>query len=92
MEVWERKQRQFECQWDRRDNFEPIYSLCMGSDDLREATCLNRNNKTLSDVLKSEIECGWGGAQGSHTISLLGPLIGALFLTVFPNLIEVFLL
>jgi hypothetical protein len=52
IEVWQRKKRQYVCPPGRRQRLEV--------DDLREARCQDRNNESLIDVLKEEVECGWG--------------------------------
>lgn len=50
--MWQRKKRQYLCPLETRE--------CSEQDDLREARCENRNNESLIEVLKSEVECGWG--------------------------------
>ncbi|KDR14119.1 Chaoptin [Zootermopsis nevadensis] len=55
IEVWLRKKRQYLCPEGRRE--------CLEDDDLREARCENHNNESLIEVLKSEVECGWGSGS-----------------------------
>ncbi|XP_015593421.1 chaoptin isoform X2 [Cephus cinctus] len=44
-------------------------------DNLRETFCLNKNNMSVSQALKADIECGWGGASCFSLPSFLGLLI-----------------
>ncbi|XP_039308071.1 chaoptin isoform X2 [Solenopsis invicta] len=78
IEVWQRKHRQYQedrcISYDEFQNFEREEGdefSCWDNgwdDDLRETFCLNKNNISLSNLLKTELECGWGMA--SHTIEL----------------------
>lgn len=78
IEIWQRKQRQYQedrcTSYDEFKNFEHEENdefSCWDNgwdDDLRETFCLNKNNVSLSNELKIELECGWGAA--SHTIVL----------------------
>ncbi|CAL1688585.1 unnamed protein product [Lasius platythorax] len=78
IEVWQRKHRQYQenrcTSYDEFKNFEHEEGdefNCWDNgwdDDLRETFCLNKNNVSLSNALKMELECGWGAA--SHTIVL----------------------
>lgn len=62
--MWLRKKRQFICSETGRnsgsDDFD--YDCRHASDDLRDAQCGNRNNQSLLEVLKTDIECGWSSA------------------------------
>lgn len=53
--------------------------------DLREATCTNKNSQPLLEVLKSELECGWdAGTQGTANVLLVLMLCGvAVFVGVW---------
>lgn len=78
IEIWQRKQRQYQedrcISYDEFQNFEQEDGdefSCWDNgwdDDLRETFCLNKNNVSLSNSLKTELECGWGAA--SRTIEL----------------------
>lgn len=75
VEFWHRKKRQLLCSaqmWSddlfgttfydsqRDENREAI---CEDTEHgLREATCANKRNDNLVEVLKNELECGWGSA------------------------------
>ena len=88
--MWAKKHRQYEedrCNshyefnnYDREDenDFE-----CWNNgwdDDLRETFCINKNNMTVSDALKTDLDCGWGAASPVQ----LSKLIMFLFsITVF---------
>lgn len=42
------------------------HEICESSqDDLREVRCKNKNNQRLIEVLKTEIECGWGSGASA---------------------------
>lgn len=72
IEFWNRKKRQFLCSshsWTDDDDEELHYSesedrdMCSFNDHgLREVTCSNKKNAPLLEVLKSELECGWGSS------------------------------
>ncbi|XP_072751646.1 chaoptin isoform X2 [Anoplolepis gracilipes] len=77
IEIWQRKHRQYQedrCTSYELKNFEHEEGDefdCWDNgwdDDLRETFCLNKNNVSLSNALKIDLECGWGA--GSHTIVL----------------------
>lgn len=38
---------------------------CDSQDDFREVRCKNKNNQRLVEVLKTELECGWGSGASS---------------------------
>ncbi|XP_067012092.2 chaoptin [Anabrus simplex] len=60
VEVWQRKRHQY---LERRG----------AEDDLREAQCANKNNASLLEIMKSDIECGWG--SGAPRSVLSAPLV-----------------
>ncbi|XP_033217135.1 chaoptin-like isoform X2 [Belonocnema kinseyi] len=72
IEMWQRKHRQY--QEDRCNSHyeltnyereEDIEFNCWDNgwdDDLRETFCINKNNMSVSDILKKELECGWSSA------------------------------
>ncbi|CAH1114704.1 unnamed protein product [Psylliodes chrysocephalus] len=79
IEVWLRKRRQYLCDEDS-PSFTATYRdyTCRHTeDDLRTAYCSNKNNHTVIDVLKTEIECGW-----SDSPRLTGYSLPAIILTV----------
>ncbi|XP_020278724.1 chaoptin [Pseudomyrmex gracilis] len=87
VEVWQRKHRQY--QEDRCNSYEEFKNFereeddefsCWDNgwdDDLRETFCLNKNNLSLSNALKEDLECGWSAA--SH-VSVSNTYILLLFL------------
>ncbi|XP_044258031.1 chaoptin isoform X2 [Tribolium madens] len=63
VEVWERKRRQYLCPNVASSfNFEE-YNCRHTDDGLRNTLCANKNNRSLVEVLKSDIECGWSKAS-----------------------------
>ncbi|XP_050498519.1 chaoptin isoform X1 [Diabrotica virgifera virgifera] len=74
VEVWLRKRRQYLC-----GDSPPVaasftdskYTCRHVDDDLRTALCHNKNNQTVIDVLKSDIECGWSFAPRISTLPVL---------------------
>lgn len=78
MEVWQRKRRQYLC--DSSLNVlppfkSPAYSCRHADDDIRNSECPNRNNQSLIEVLKNEIECGWSSASSNHGFAITFILI-----------------
>lgn len=72
IEMWQRKQRQYyedECGTYTDHIFEPDQDdkyNCWDNgwdDDLRETFCANKNNMSVIEALKTDIECGWGSAN-----------------------------
>ncbi|XP_076287788.1 leucine rich repeat containing G protein-coupled receptor chaoptin isoform X3 [Lasioglossum baleicum] len=74
METWQRKHRQY--QEDRCSTFSEFKNFerneeddvfdCWNNewdDDLRESFCLNKNNVSVLEALKTDLECGWGAAS-----------------------------
>lgn len=77
METWQRKHRQY--QEDRCNTYSEFKNFdrdeedeedgCWNNnwdDDLRESFCLNKNNISVLEALKSDLECGWGAAGYIH--------------------------
>lgn len=77
MESWQRKHRQY--QEDRCTTYSEFKNFerdeeddefdCWDNDwddDLRETFCLNKNNVSVLDALKTDLECGWGAASYIH--------------------------
>lgn len=61
--MWDRKRRQYLCGAapSVKDTLDYENYACMQSpDDLRDVVCENKANKTLIEVLKTDLECGWG--------------------------------
>lgn len=85
IEFWHRKKRQFLCsaQMWSSDLFgtqfydtardEKQQEICEDTEHgLREATCPNKRNENLVEVLKTELECGWGsGGEKLQRISVI---------------------
>ncbi|KYN18187.1 Chaoptin [Trachymyrmex cornetzi] len=73
IEIWQRKHRQYQedqcISYDEFHNFEreEVDEFnCWDNgwdDDIRETFCLNKNNVSLSNLLKTELECGWAMAS-----------------------------
>lgn len=53
--MWDRKRRQYLCDSVPSGCMEPPY-------DFRVAVCHNKANKSLIEVLKTDLECGWNFA------------------------------
>ncbi|XP_069668870.1 chaoptin isoform X2 [Periplaneta americana] len=77
VEVWQRKKRQYLCPSEKRDHGPRCQETGAIEDDLREAQCENRNNASLLEVLKSEVECGWGSRAPNTTPSWLIAIVVA---------------
>lgn len=60
MEVWLRKKRQYICGIPSLQIALTDYCRFV-DDDLRNSKCANKNNESLIEVLKTDIECGWSG-------------------------------
>ncbi|EZA58102.1 Chaoptin [Ooceraea biroi] len=84
IEAWQRKHRQYQedrcTSYDEFNNFEREDGdefNCWDNgwdDDLRETFCSDKNNMSLSNALKIELECGWGAASRivlPNTLALL---------------------
>lgn len=73
IEIWQRKHRQYQedrcISYDKFQNFEREEGdefSCWDNgwdDDIRETFCLNKNNVSLSNLLKTELECEWATAS-----------------------------
>ncbi|XP_011498419.1 PREDICTED: chaoptin [Ceratosolen solmsi marchali] len=73
IEMWQRKHRQYEedrCNSHTElNNFEREEGSeyeCWDNgwdDDLRESFCANKNNMSVAEALKSDLECGWSSAN-----------------------------
>ncbi|XP_066585681.1 chaoptin [Prorops nasuta] len=73
IEMWQRKHRQY--QEDRCTSYDDFHNFehedgdefnCWDNgwdDDLRETFCLNKNNMSVAEALKTDLECGWGAAS-----------------------------
>ncbi|VEN62556.1 unnamed protein product [Callosobruchus maculatus] len=79
VEVWMRKRRQYIC-----EHSPPIYESSphdseyrcrQTDDDLRTALCSNKNNNTVIDTLKSDIECGWSSSNSLHGFAISTTLV-----------------
>lgn len=81
--MWDRKRRQYICGAAPRArdalNFRS-YACVQPHDDLRTVVCHNKANKTLIEVLKMDLECGWGSAgesDGNPVVLIIALLICA---------------
>ncbi|XP_015839467.1 chaoptin isoform X1 [Tribolium castaneum] len=63
VEVWERKRRQYLCPSVASSLDFEEYNCRHTDDGLRNTLCANKNNRSLVEVLKSDIECGWSKAS-----------------------------
>jgi len=74
--MWQRKKRQYMCPSDRRNKVPECHEISAEQDDLRETQCDNSNNASLIEVLKLELECGWGsGAPVNMPLWVLGSVV-----------------
>lgn len=73
VEVWLRKRRQYICKnYQNMVPFsDPDYRCREADDDLRTAKCANKNNQSVIEVMKTEIECGWSSSCKNIEFSLL---------------------
>ncbi|XP_062700932.1 chaoptin-like isoform X2 [Aedes albopictus] len=94
IEFWQRKRRQYLCPahpWTESTTFNGHHKhhasslMARSSDDcedsadsLREATCSNKKDESLLEVLKRDLECGWGSAAPK-----LGFVPAVAFVSVF---------
>ncbi|CAH1127122.1 unnamed protein product [Ceutorhynchus assimilis] len=65
IEVWQRKHRQYICE--DSPSVAPSFThsdyTCRHThDEFRMSLCANKNNNSVIDVLKTDIECGWSAA------------------------------
>lgn len=96
IEFWGRKKRQFLCSaqsWSadlfgtqfydtQRDDKQN--EICEDAEHgLRLATCSNKHNENLMEVLKTELECGWGSGGGRARLPLLALIMSLLFVLWF---------
>lgn len=86
IEIWQRKRRQYICD-DYSELPSPksaLYNCRHVEDDIRSSNCANKANKSLIEVLKTDIECAWGVGSSIHrftvayTIMIVGFIYGLL--------------
>lgn len=53
------EEREFEC-WDNG-----------WDDDLRETFCVNKNDESVAEALKMDLECGWSAADSAQLSKML---------------------
>lgn len=89
--MWQRKQRQYyedECGTYSDHMTEPDdddkYNCWDNGwdDDLRETFCVNKNNISLLEALKTDLECGWGSANSPIFTNLLA-IFAIIVVTLF---------
>lgn len=87
VEVWLRKRRQYICENIHNTVFfnHPDYTCRQADDDLRAAQCFNKNNNSLLEVMKTEIECGWSASSRIGVLSFL--LVGVTAVGLIGNVI-----
>ncbi|XP_050296865.1 chaoptin isoform X2 [Anthonomus grandis grandis] len=75
IEFWQRRYRQFICPAINPtttfdiDDFE---NTCRHTpDELRMAICVNKNNNSIAEVLKTDLECGWSSAPVIRSLNFL---------------------
>ncbi|XP_019875931.2 chaoptin isoform X2 [Aethina tumida] len=71
IEVWQRKKRQYLC--GDSPSTTPYfthedYTCRHADDDLRTSTCNNKNNNSIIEVMKADIECGWSSAHSFNGV------------------------
>lgn len=77
VEAWQRKRRQYICD-DYNELPSPashLYNCRHVEDDIRSSNCANKGNKSLIEVLKTDIECEWGAASSLHSFTVTYTLI-----------------
>lgn len=95
VETWLRKRRQYQCleklQEDIDEQEKDLYHMdsiddpCGPvGDDLREAACNNRNNQSVLEILKTDLECGWSGSTNVLPINFIILALLALLLREVP--------
>lgn len=89
IEMWQRKHRQYQedrcSSYGEYSNFEmeggDAEFSCWDNgwdDDLRQTYCANKNNMTVAEALKKDIECGWGAASAMQSFSAFAMLLVAI--------------
>jgi len=85
VEVWQRKKRQFLCRqtdlWAVEGQQTRDWDCRGAEDDLRQTQCTNRGQQSLIEVLKADLECGWGA--GSRTSNTLAVFAVSLLVSLF---------
>lgn len=61
---------------------DPDYTCRQADDDLRTAQCSNKNNQSVIEIMKTEIECGWSSASRVDGFALLIALSTAFFVLI----------
>ncbi|KAH1028507.1 hypothetical protein HUJ05_001861 [Dendroctonus ponderosae] len=74
IEVWQRKHRQYICE--DSPSIAPYFNhfgyICKHTrDDLRMSLCANKNNNSVVEVLKADIECGWSSGSKINGLNLV---------------------
>lgn len=64
VEGWERKKRQYFC----TESWDACRTL---DDDLRLARCDNKQQQSMLEVLKTDLECGWNSGESLRGATLL---------------------
>nr|CAD7195691.1 unnamed protein product [Timema douglasi] len=82
VEVWQRKKRQYLC---GEEDSEERTTCRRIDDDLRLARCANKNNASLIEVLKADVECGWGSSAGGPGVTTPLVVIAGL-IAMFANI------
>ncbi|KAF5276013.1 hypothetical protein FQA39_LY00809 [Lamprigera yunnana] len=78
IEIWQRKRRQYLCESDFVDYHSvesPLYHCRHIEDDIRNSNCANKGNKSMVEVLKTDIECDWSSAPSYRNIAITYMLI-----------------
>ncbi|XP_066248274.1 chaoptin [Euwallacea similis] len=78
IEVWQRKHRQYVCE--QSSGVAPLsthfdYSCRSTQDEFRISLCANKNNHSIIEVLKADIECGWSSASKLSQVHVLAVFI-----------------
>lgn len=86
MEVWDRKRRQYLCDSVAPDTEDALnyksYNCMEPPDDLRREVCHNKANKTLIEVLKTDLECGWSSSGKMSNVGFFVVLLPLLVYVV----------
>lgn len=74
IEVWQRKHRQYICEDSPSiaPHFNHFGYTCKHTrDELRMSFCANKNNNSVVEVLKADIECGWSSGSKMNGLNLV---------------------
>ncbi|KAK4882835.1 hypothetical protein RN001_006154 [Aquatica leii] len=74
IEIWQRKRRQYLCdsEFNEYPNTKSFNYYCRHvEDDIRNSKCANKANKSVVEVLKTDIECDWSSARSNGSFAFI---------------------